>query len=248
MAFVTLFTTLPMKKKTGAQDFIRLNFNPEHFSRKPSVSLQRKPWREHCAAPRGAMHCDIDIAVAGFLCPPSSVLNPVRWQPKYDPMQEKGTEVFFEIVEWLRWYGRLGIIVKLVILENVLGIFMRTRYNKNPPWYYFRKESKTVVTHVLLNVEKLSCHIVGVPMDRGRAIMIMVLQRSHWQINLTSGAERKGVRQFPAHQVQPHANARSGLFYWMQINTGFAPQDGTSGLVAIEVTTEGVGEDQEASR
>ena len=84
--------------------------------------------------------------------------------------------MFYEIVEWLRWYGQLGIIVKLVILENVLGIFMRTRYNKKPPWYYFRKELKTVVTHVLLNVEKLSCHIVGVPMNRGRAIMIMAHQ------------------------------------------------------------------------
>ena len=75
-----------VEKDRDAQDFIRLNFNPEHFSRKPSASLQRKPWRERCAAPRGAMHCDIDIAVAGFLCPPSSVLNPGRWQPDYNPM------------------------------------------------------------------------------------------------------------------------------------------------------------------
>ena len=120
------------------------------------------------------MHCDIDIAVAGFLCPPSSVLNPGRWQPDYNPMQEKGAEVFYEVVECLRWYGVLGSIVKFVVLENVLGIFMRTRYNKKPPWYYFRKELKTVQTHVLLNVEKLSCHIAGVPMNGGRAIMIMV--------------------------------------------------------------------------
>ena len=66
------------------------------------------------------MHCDIDIAVAGFLCPPSSVLNPGRWQPDYNPMQEKGAEVFYEVVECLRWYGVLGSIVKLVVLENVL--------------------------------------------------------------------------------------------------------------------------------
>ena len=79
------------------------------------------------------MHCNIDIAVAGLPCPPSSVLTPGRWQPNYNPMQEKGTEVFFEIVEWLRWYGDLGRIVKLVILENVLGIFMRTRCNGRPP-------------------------------------------------------------------------------------------------------------------
>ena len=73
-------------------------------------------------------------------------------------------------------------------------------------------------------------------------------QRSHWQVNLTPGAERKGVRQFPAHQVQRNANARSGLHSWMQINTGFARQEGAFGFVAIEVTTEGVAEDQEASR
>ena len=89
-------------------------------------------------------------------------------------MQEKGTEVFFEIVEWFRWYGDLGRIVKLVILENVLGIFMRTRCNGRPPWYYFKKALKTVQTHVLLNVEKLTCHLVGIPMNRGRAIIILV--------------------------------------------------------------------------
>ena len=33
---------------------------------------------------------------------------------------EKGAEVFYEVVECLRWYGVLGSIVKLVVLENVL--------------------------------------------------------------------------------------------------------------------------------
>ena len=122
-----------VEKDRGAQDFIQLNFNPEHFFRKSSALLQRTPWCERCCAPCDAMHRNIDIAVAGFPCPPSSVLNPGRWQPNYDPMQEKGTEVFYEIVEWLRWYGQLGIIVKLVILENVLGIFMRARCNSRPP-------------------------------------------------------------------------------------------------------------------
>ena len=49
-------------------------------------------------------------------------------------------------------------------------------------------------------------------------------QRSHWQVILTPGAARRGVRQFPAHQAQPHANARSGLRSWVRINTGFARQ------------------------
>ena len=120
------------------------------------------------------MHCDIDIAVAGFLCPPSSVLNPGRWQPDYNPMQEKGAEVFYEVVECLRWYGVLGSIVKFVVLENVLGIFMRARCNSRPPWYCFGKALKAVQTHVLLNVEKVTCHAVGIPMNRGRAIITLV--------------------------------------------------------------------------
>ena len=163
-----------VEKDRGAQEFIQQNFNPLHFFRKSSALLQRKPWCERCAAPCGAMHCNIDIAVAGFPCPPSSVLNPGRWQHSHNPMEQKGTEVFFEIVKWLRWYGDLGHTVKLVILENVLGIFMRTRCNGRPPWYYFKKALKTVQTHVLLNVEKLTCHLVGIPMNRGRAIIILV--------------------------------------------------------------------------
>ena len=120
------------------------------------------------------MHCDIDIAVAGFLCPPSSVLNPGRWQPDHNPMQEKGAEVFYEVVECLRWYGVLGSIVKFVVLENVLGIFMRARCNSRPPWYCFGKALKAVQTHVPLNVEKVTCHAVGIPMNRGRAIITLV--------------------------------------------------------------------------
>ena len=121
------------------------------------------------------MHCDIDIAVAGFLCPPSSVLNPGRWQPDYNPMQEKGAEVFYEVVECLRWYGVLGSIVKFVVLENVLGIFMRARCNSRPPWYCFGKALKVVqIMRVPLNVEKVTCHAVGIPMNRGRAIITLV--------------------------------------------------------------------------
>ena len=161
-------------KDRGSQDFIQLNFNPSHFFRKTSALLQRQPWCECCAAPCDAMHCNIDIAVAGFPCPPSSVLNKARWQHDYDPMQASGTEVFFQIVEWLRWYGNLGCIVKLVILENVLGIFMRIRRKGRTPWHYFQKALKTVQTHVLLNVEKLTCNIVGIPMARGRAIIMLV--------------------------------------------------------------------------
>ena len=137
------------------------------------------------------MNCNIDIAVAWFPCPPSSVLNPVRWQPNYDPMQEKGTEVFYEIVEWLRWYGQLGIIVKLVILENVLGIFMRTRYNNKPHWYYFKKELKTVQTHVLLNVEKMTCHAVdfavNAPIDYDRILKVQEpFRHGPWMLQVRS--------------------------------------------------------------
>ena len=73
-------------------------------------------------------------------------------------------------------------------------------------------------------------------------------QRSHWQVNLTPGAARRGVRQIPAHQAQPHVNARSGFRSWVRINTGFARQEGAFGYVATEVTTEGAAEDQQALR
>ena len=103
--------------------------------------------------------------------------------------------------------------------------------------------------HVPLNVEKVTCHAVGIPMNRGRAIITLV----HKEVIGKSSSHQALQEEVSDSFRLTKRNPTQMLDLASVLGCGSTPasparQEGAFGYVATEVTTEGAAEDQQALR
>ena len=180
-----------------SEDFIRTNFQPQHFYKDINVLLS-----DHasccCCICGPSVPCAIfnevrmDVLTMGFPCTPYSTLNVCRWVEGYDPFQEPAARPIFVLSEWLRKKDTPK--PKLLILENVAGLMlplnnsvMRIKY-PTPLAYILEGSSfrmkdgkRKKFRHGLMHVPDYTTKVItldactaGLPHRRRRVFIIMV--------------------------------------------------------------------------
>ena len=161
-----------VEKCQAARRFIQVNFRPRHMRRSITDFRAASGMCDVCGMEcNGAnQHTPADMMIAGFPCPPFSILNPNRFNQNHNGLRQSHT--FMEIVSYL--HSSLSPPM-IVILENVWGTMMKGGAGKHRrPIDGILSQLDALENYLVSPVLTATGLVFGLPVRRRRILILLL--------------------------------------------------------------------------